>query len=237
MDAQSFETIPINSTFRMDRLHPGVHQPVGDVLGGVGRSDDDRDVARLPLEVGLEVVDVPHHQAVPAGAHLLGVAVVYGRDVEAALAKAGILHQGAADATGPDDDDAIGAPQAEDVAQARGELAHRVAQSPLAEGAEEGQVLAHLGRGRGAAAGEVGGGDGGVALPVGVLEEPKVEREAAYRALGDLPHIVNYFTIGDSRARAWQNPRAPPAPAALRGRGPAPRAERSRPWLSCRSRP
>src|SRR5256886_16914605 len=74
--------------------------------------------------------------------------------------------------------------------------------------------------------------NGGVALRVELLEEPQIQREPSHRALGDLPHIVNNFTIHapsaraartararasrvapPRRARAARDPRAPPAPA------------------------
>src|SRR5207247_6036299 len=123
----------------------------------------------------LQVYYDPHVQSVPALAVLLGIADVDRAHVEAALSEPGVLHQRPTDAAGPDDHDAVGAAQAEDVAQPRGELAHGIAQPALAERAEKGQVLAHLGGGGTAAAGEVSGRDGGVALPVRVLKESEVE--------------------------------------------------------------
>src|SRR5256886_15732440 len=84
------------------------------------------------------------HQAVPAGADLLRVLVVDRGDVEAALPKAGVLHERAADATRADQHDAIGAAQAQNVPDPGGELGDGIAQAALAERAEEREVLAHL---------------------------------------------------------------------------------------------
>src|SRR5207249_9708968 len=56
------------------------------------------------------------------------------------------------------------------------------------ERAEEREVLAHLRRGGAAAPGQLGGGDGSLALRVELLEEPEVQGEPSHGALGDLPH-------------------------------------------------
>src|SRR5438445_1568045 len=87
-----------------------------------------------------------------------------------------------------DQHDAVRASQAQDVANPRGELRDRIAQAALAERAEEREVLAHLRRGGAAAPGQLGGGDGGLALRVELLEEPEVQGEPSHGALGDLPH-------------------------------------------------
>src|SRR6266702_4659393 len=171
-----------------DGLHPRAHQPVHHLLRRLGRGDDDGDVARLLGEVGVQVADVADHQTVPAGADLLRVLVVNRGDVEAALPEAGILYQRAADPAGADQYDAVRASQAQDVANPRGELRDGIAQAALAERAEEREVLAHLRRGGAAAPGQLGGGDGGLALRVELLEEPEVQGEPPHCAVGDLPH-------------------------------------------------
>src|SRR5712691_6014004 len=200
-----------------DRLHARLHQLVHHLLCRLGRRHDDRDVGRLLLEIGRDLLHVPDDQSVPAGPDLLPVLVVDGRDVEAALAETGVLHQRAADPSRAYEHDAVGALEAEDVADLGGELAHRIAQAALAERAEEREILAHLGRRGAAAAREVRRGDSAATLDFGLLEVPEVEREAADGALSDLPHIVKYFTITDSSAIAartrWAraSPDAPPA--------------------------
>src|SRR2546422_5880733 len=171
-----------------DRVHPRAHQPVHHLLRRLGRGDDDGDVARLLGEVGVQVADVADHETVPAGADLLGIFFVNRGDVEAAMPEAGILHQRAADPAGADQYDAVGASQAQVVANPRGERRNGIAQAALAERAEEREVLAHLRRGGAAAPGELGGGDGGLALRVELLEEPEVQGEPSHGALGDLPH-------------------------------------------------
>src|SRR5438876_2708401 len=171
-----------------DCLHPRAHQPVHHLLRRLGRGDDDGDVARLLGEVGVQVADVADHETVPAGADLLRIFVVNRGDVEAALPEAGILYQRAADPAGADQHDAVRASQAQDVANPRGELRDGIAQAALAERAEEREVLAHLRRGGAAAPGQLGGGDGGLALRVELLEEPEVQGEPSHGALGDLPH-------------------------------------------------
>src|SRR5437667_2651906 len=171
-----------------DRLRPRAHQPVHHLLRRLGRGDDDGDVAGLLGEVGVQVADVADHETVPAGADFLRILVVNRGDVEAALPEAGILYQRAADPAGANQHDAVRASQAQDVANPRGELRDRVAQTALAERAEEREVLAHLRRGGAAAAGQLGGGDGGLALRVELLEEPEVQGEPSHGALGDLPH-------------------------------------------------
>src|SRR6266581_3607544 len=171
-----------------DRLLARVHQPVHHLLRGVGGRHDDGDVGGLLRQVGLEVADVAHDEAVPARADLLRILVVDRGDVEAALPEAGVLDQGAADAAGADEDDVIGAAQAEDVADLGGELGDRVAEAALAERAEEGEVFADLRRGGAAAPRQLGGGNRGLALGGELLEKPEVEREPPHGALGNLPH-------------------------------------------------
>src|SRR2546429_3319690 len=105
-----------------------------------------------------------------------------------ALPKAGVLHERAADAARAHQHDAVVAAQAQDVADPGGELGDGIAQAALAERAEEREVLAHLRRGRAAAPGELGRGDGGLALGPELVEEPQVQREPSHRALGNLPH-------------------------------------------------
>src|SRR5207253_10402290 len=109
-------------------------------------------------------------------------------DMDGALQEAGIRSQHAADPPGANQHDAVRASQAQDVANPRGELRDRVAPPALAERAEQREVLAHLRRGGAAAAGQLGGGDGGLALRVELLEEPEVQGEPSPGALGDLPH-------------------------------------------------
>src|SRR5439155_7498746 len=115
-----------------------------------------------------------------------------------------------------------------------GEHGDRIAQAALAERPEEGEVLAHLRRGRAAAPGQLGGGDGGLALRGDLLEEPEVQGEPPHRALRDLPHIVNYFTIERSNARAA---RTPPGRASRDARSDRPRAPPGRPPRRRRSAP
>src|SRR5206468_1389375 len=81
------------------------------VLRRLGRGHDDGDVARLLGEVCVQVADVADHETVPAGADFLRVLVVDRGDVEAALPKAGILYQRAADAACTDEHDTVGASQ------------------------------------------------------------------------------------------------------------------------------
>src|SRR5207244_2145390 len=83
----------------------------------------------------------------PAGADLLGILVVDGGDVKAALAEAGVLDERTDDSPRADEHDAVGASQAQDVADAGGELGDRIPEPAFAEGAEEGEVLADLRRG------------------------------------------------------------------------------------------
>src|SRR2546430_16496240 len=119
-----------------------------------------------------------------------------------------IRRQRTADPPGADEDDAIGALEPEDLPEPTRELGHGVAEPALAEGAEEREVLAHLRRRGGAAAGELGGGNGGMALRVELLEEPQIQGEPSHRALGDLPQVVNNFTIRAPSARAARTARA-----------------------------
>src|SRR5207247_224572 len=182
---------------------------------------DDRDVGRLLLQVARDVAHVADYETVPARADLARVPVVNRRDVEAALPKPRVLHQRPADASRPDEHDAVRPLQPQDVAQARGELGDGVAEPPLAERAEEREILTHLRRRGRAAAGELGGGDGGLAQCVELLEEPQVQREPPDCAPGNLPHIVNDFTISPSSARAARTPRGATSRAAPPDRGRA----------------
>src|SRR5256885_13338438 len=172
-----------------DRLHPRLHESVDDVLGRVRGDDDDGDVGGFLLEIGLEVPDVADDETVPARADLLRVAVVDGADVKAALAKAGILRQRAADATRPNHHHTVRTLEAQDFAESDSERGDRVAETAFAEGAEEGKVFPDLRGGGAAAAGGLGGGDGFVALGLRLLQGAQVQRHAPYRALGDLPHM------------------------------------------------
>src|ERR1041385_6676633 len=192
-----------------NRLHPGAHQPVDDVLRRLGRGDHDRDVARLVAQIHIQVANVAHAEAVPPPADLLGVLVVDRRHVEAALPKARVLDQGAADATGADEHDAIGAAQAQDVADAGDERGNGVAEAALAERPEEREVLADLGGGGAAAPRQLGRGDGGLALGIELLEKPQVEREPPDRALGDLPHCELFH----NRALHRRSPTNVPGPS------------------------
>src|SRR2546429_6225576 len=105
-----------------------------------------------------------------------------------ALPKAGVLHERAADAARAHQHDAVVAAQAQDVADAGGELGDGIPQAALTERAEEREVLPHLRGGRAAAPGELGRGDAGLALGVELLEDPQVQREPSHRGLGNLPH-------------------------------------------------
>src|SRR5437870_6742519 len=212
-----------------DRLHPRMHQAIGHLLRGIRGRHEDGDVGRLALEVALDVADVAHHHAVPAGADFLRVLVVNRRHVEAALPKAGVLNQRAADPPCPDEDDAVAALKPEDAADPRSELRDGIAEAALAEGAEEGQVLANLRRRGAAVAGELGGGDGGRALRVELLEEPEVGGQPPHGASADLPHVVNYFTIPRSTARAGRTARAGASPGAPPDRARAPAVPPPRP--------
>src|SRR5256885_7068615 len=117
------------------------------------------------------------------------------------------------------------------------ELGHGVAEAALAERAEKRQVLADLGRGGPAAAGQLGGGDGGLALCGELLEESQVQGEPPHGALGNLPHIVNNFTTAHPNARA-ERTRAPPASrVALRDRARARSARRAPPRPAAPSPP
>src|SRR5207247_2035949 len=209
--------------------HARLDELVGYFLRRLRRGHEDGDVGRLLLQVARDVAYIAHHQPVPAGADLARVFVIYRRDMEAALPKPRILGQRPADAPGAHQHDSIGPFEPQDLPQPTRELGHGVAEPALAEGAEEREVLAHLGRRGGAAAGELGGGDGGVALRVELLEEPQIQGEPSHRALGDLPHIVNNFTIHAPSARAARTARAPASRVAPLGRARAARDPRAPP--------
>ena len=87
-------------------------------------------------------------EAVVAAADLGGIAVEQRDDVEAALPKAAILDQRAPDLAGADHHHAIATVESEDSPQPLRELADGIAQSPLAEGSEKGEVLPDLRRRR-----------------------------------------------------------------------------------------
>ncbi|HRP08799.1 MAG TPA: hypothetical protein PLL69_09970 [Gemmatimonadales bacterium] len=76
--------------------------------------------------------------------------------------------------------------QTEDLAQPLGERLHIIAQSPLAERTEEGEVLADLGRGGPGPLGQGLGGDGGAVLVLELFEKAEVDRQAAHGGVGDL---------------------------------------------------
>src|SRR5439155_13888925 len=135
-----------------------------------------------------EVPDVTHHEPIPARADFLGVLVVDGRDVEAALPKHRVLDQRAADPPRADEDDAVGAAQPQDIADPGRELRDGVAEAAFAERAEEREVFANLSGGGAAAPGQLGRGDGRLALRSELFEEPEIKGEPSHRALGDLPH-------------------------------------------------
>jgi len=89
----------------------------------------------------------------------------------------------------PDHHDAVRVLEPEDLAEPGGQGRDGVAEAAFAEGAEEGEVFAHLGGGGAAAARQLGGGDRGVALGLRLLEIAQVQRQPPHRALRDLPHM------------------------------------------------
>src|SRR5439155_13162855 len=106
-----------------------------------------------------------------------------GADVTTALAESRVLRQGAADAPRPHHPDAVGALEAQDLAEPGRQCRDGVAETAFAEGAEEGEVLAHLGGSGAAAARQLGGGDGLVPLSLRLLEVAQVQRQPPHRAL------------------------------------------------------
>ncbi len=171
-----------------DGFHAAPDQAVHHLLGRRARCRDDRDVARLLLEVGLEVLHVAHHQPVPARSDLAGILVIDRGNVKATLAESLILHERPTHLPGAHEHDAVGALQAEDALDLGGELGDGIAEAAFAEGAEEGEVFADLGRRGAAEARQFAGRDGGAPLRQRLFEEPEIEGETAHRAVGNLPH-------------------------------------------------
>src|SRR2546430_17632944 len=79
--------------------------------------------------------------------------------------------------------------------------------------------------------------NGGMALRGELPEEPQIQGEPSHRALGDLPHVVNNFTIRAPSARAARTARARASRVAPPGRARAARVPRAPPPPAVPSRP
>jgi hypothetical protein len=139
----------------------------------------DRDVGGLQPVVLRQRAHIAHGERFEGRADLAGIAVVYGDDGEAALPESAIQCQRAADLAGADDHDAPLAFEAEDLAQPPCQLGNAVAESPLAEGAEHGQVLPDLRRCGARTGGELIARDGRRATGLELLEVAEVQRQPA----------------------------------------------------------
>ena len=138
-----------------------------------------------------------------------------------ALAEPAVLDQRAADLPRPDHPHPIAPLEAQDLAQLVGQIRHRIAQAPLAEGAEERQVLPHLRGRRPAARGERARTHRGDALPLELLEKAEIQRQPANRGLGDFRHDAHF-------CETFHKVTAPSTPR-QRARAAAPRTRPARP--------
>jgi hypothetical protein len=105
--------------------------------------------------------------------------------VKAALEEAAIVRQRHADLAGTDDGHAPVALEAEDLPEVPNKLRHGVAEPTLAEGPEEGEVLADLRRGGAAQGGELLARGGGPTTAVQLLEIAQVGRQPSHGRIGD----------------------------------------------------
>src|SRR5919198_770017 len=149
------------------------------------------------------MLHVAHDEPVPARADFARVLVVDRGDMKAALFEAVVLNERAAHAPCPHQDDAVAAFEAEDVADAAGELGDRVAEAPFAEGAEEGQIFADLCGCGTAEPGQLAGRD---RRGFGLLEKSEVDGQPADRAIGNLPHCELFHNGGPRRKSRFAGP-------------------------------
>src|SRR5260370_38039611 len=133
------------------RHNPTPARPTHVVLRRAVKGYVEHDICRLLAQVRVDVANVAHHEAVPTGADFARVFVVDRGDVKAALAEPGVLDQRTADASRTHEHHPVSALQTQDVADLRGELGDPIPEAPRAEGAEAGNVLAHMHGGRAAA--------------------------------------------------------------------------------------
>src|SRR4029079_19174469 len=81
-------------------------------------------------------------------------------------------------------------PQAEDLAERGGQLGYRVAQPPLAERSEEGEVLPNLSGGRASPARQLFAGNRRQPPILELLEEPQIDRQSSDGGFGDALHVL-----------------------------------------------
>src|SRR4051794_8962221 len=129
-----------------DDLDPGVHQAVGQLLGGGGGHGEDADDDVLLLDHLLELVGMADGGRPDALADLRVVGVEDGHDAEAVVGEDVRRGDRLAEVAGPEQRDVVLAAGAEDLADLRDQRVDVVAHAALAELAEAGEVAADLGR-------------------------------------------------------------------------------------------
>ena len=151
----------------------------------VGGNGEDGDFRMLLRDVLLEPAHVTDLDALEHAANLVRVGVVGGDDHEPALPEAAILGQRRTDLSRTDDHHAPLLSKPENVAQRRRQLGHGIAQAPLAEGAEERQVLPHLRRRGAPSASELVARDGRESVLPEFLEKAQVDGQPANGGIRD----------------------------------------------------
>src|SRR3954447_10495443 len=161
-----------------DDLHAGVAEPVGQRLGRDGRYCEDADDDVLLLDHLTQVVDRTHALRADLLADLAGVVVEDRDDPEAVVGEDVARGDGLAEVPGAEQRDVVLAGGPQDLADLGDERVDVVADPPLAELAEAREIAADLGGVDVRPVRQLLGGDGLLALLLGLGQDLEVAREA-----------------------------------------------------------